>query len=59
MLNTKKIFDGTSVKQPRTLSCSNYVNSKMEFAVGRIYVQRYFLEDQKKDVSFRFLHTSE
>ena len=47
---TNQVFEGTSTKQPRALSCSIFVNSKMEMAVGRLYVQKYFREEAKNDV---------
>ncbi|CAF0711920.1 unnamed protein product [Brachionus calyciflorus] len=47
-LEFDKVYEGTSIKQPRSLSCSNFVNSKMEFAVGRLYVSRHFNSSSKE-----------
>ncbi len=55
LLEFDKIFLGTSVIKTRRLLCSNMVNNKMEDAVGRLYVSRYFDKDAKKDVRFNFL----
>ncbi|RNA08867.1 neprilysin isoform X2 [Brachionus plicatilis] len=48
-LEFDKIYEGTSIKQPRSLSCSNFVNTKMEYAVGRLYISRYFNSSSKKE----------
>ncbi len=47
-----KVYDGTHIRQPRSLFCSNFVNSKMEFAVGRLYVGRHFNSSSKHEVHF-------
>lgn len=49
LMFNQKIYEGTSIKQPRSLSCSNFVNSKMEYAVGRAYISRYFNGSSKKE----------
>jgi predicted metalloendopeptidase len=50
-LEFSKVYDGTHIKQPRSLFCSNFVNSKMEFAVGRLYVSRHFNSSSKLEAS--------
>ncbi len=49
-LEFDKVFLGTSVSPTRRMLCSNMVNSKMEDAVGRLYVSKYFDKTAKKDV---------
>lgn len=49
-LEFDKVFHGTSVKAKRPLLCSNMVNNKLEDAVGRLYVSKFFDKNSKKDV---------
>ena len=51
-LNFDKVYYGNIVKQKRSLMCSNYVNDKQADGVGRLYVQAYFKDSSKKEVTY-------
>ncbi|CAF4114520.1 unnamed protein product, partial [Adineta steineri] len=42
-------FRGTSSEKPRSLTCGNYVNTNMGFAVSKVYITRYFDENAKAE----------
>lgn len=42
-----KVTKGVNTTPPRSFLCSNYVLVSMEYAVGRMYVEKYFDEDSK------------
>ncbi|CAF3791141.1 unnamed protein product [Adineta steineri] len=42
-------FRGTSSEKPRSLTCGNYVNKNMGFAVSKVYITRYFDENAKAE----------
>ena len=50
-LDFEKVYLGRIVSPKRSLLCSNLVNSKMEDAVGRLYVTEYFDKTAKKEVT--------
>jgi len=43
-----KVLSGQSEQQPRTLLMTRRVDQQMGFALGQLYVKRYFNEDAKK-----------
>ncbi len=53
--NFSKVYDGAKVRPARALSCSNFVNSKMEYAVGRIYISKFFNSNSKYDVKLEII----
>ena len=50
-LEFDKIYRGTHAMSSRAISCANMVLDNMEFAVGRLYVAKYFKPHSKKAVS--------
>lgn len=52
-LDFDKIYRGTHSMASRAISCANMVLDNMEFAVGRLYVAKYFKSSSKKAVSHR------
>ncbi|CAF0837890.1 unnamed protein product [Adineta steineri] len=42
-------FRGTSSEKPRSLTCGNYVNANMGFAVSKVYIARYFDENARAE----------
>ncbi|RNA08869.1 membrane metallo-endopeptidase-like 1, partial [Brachionus plicatilis] len=46
-----KVYKGTKSSHPRAVTCSSYVLDVMEFAVGRLYVMRYFNNHSKQAAS--------
>jgi len=42
-----RVFKGTSAEPSRAVTCSNYVNDNMGFAVSRLYVNNYFDENAR------------
>lgn len=53
---TREPFDqalrGTSAERPRSITCGNFVNANMGFAVSKVYIQRYFDENARNQVNF-------
>jgi predicted metalloendopeptidase len=45
-----KVYKGTKSTQPRVLTCTNFVNDVMEYAVGRLYVNKHFNNKSKEAV---------
>jgi predicted metalloendopeptidase len=45
-----KVLKGTNELPSSTLTCSNYVIDFMEYAVGRVYVDKYFNGESKESV---------
>lgn len=56
-LEFDKVYTGATSIAPRTRTCSNAINDRMPYAVGRLYVENYFAEEAKIDVSLFFLFT--
>ena len=50
-LEFDKVYRGTNAISSRSISCANMVLDNMEFAVGRLYVAKYFKSTSKKAVS--------
>lgn len=48
-LDYDKVYSGNSVQQPRSITCSNLVLNRMEYAAGRMYVSKYFDNQSKTD----------
>ncbi len=49
-LDYDKVLKGTNELPSSTLTCSNYVIDFMEYAVGRVYVDKYFNGESKESV---------
>lgn len=49
-LEFDKVYTGASSIAPRTRTCSNAINDRMPYAVGRLYVEENFAEEAKTDV---------
>jgi membrane metallo-endopeptidase-like protein 1 len=47
--NFLKVYQGTKVQAKRSLVCSNFVNGRMEQAVGTLYVSKYFDKNAKQE----------
>ena len=45
-----RVFRGTSAEPPRTVTCGNYVNGNMGFAVSKLYIKEYFDENARNQV---------
>lgn len=45
-----RVFRGTTAEPPRTVSCGNFVNSNMGFAVSKLYIKDYFDENARNQV---------
>lgn len=45
-----RVFRGTTAEPPRTVSCGNFVNSNMGFAVSKLYIKEYFDENARNQV---------
>lgn len=48
--NYLKVYKGTKSTQPRVLTCTNFVIDVMEYAVGRLYVNKHFNNKSKEAV---------
>jgi predicted metalloendopeptidase len=48
-LKFDQVYFGTKVQPKRSLVCSNMVQSKMEMAVGQLYIRKYFNNKSKKE----------
>ena len=52
---TREPFDqvlrGTSAERPRSITCGNFVNINMGFAVSKVYIQRYYDENARIQVN--------
>jgi len=44
-----RVFKGTSAEPTRAITCANYVNDNMGFAVSRLYIQKYFNENARNE----------
>jgi predicted metalloendopeptidase len=42
-----RVFKGTTAEPTRSITCANYVNDNMGFAVSRLYIQKYFDENAR------------
>lgn len=54
-LEFDKIYSGATSIAPRTRTCSNAINDRMPYAVGRLYVENHFSEASKKEVVKSFI----
>lgn len=54
-LEFDKIYSGATSIAPRTRTCSNAINDRMPYAVGRLYVENHFSEASKKEVKYFIL----
>jgi predicted metalloendopeptidase len=48
-----RVFKGTSAEPTRAITCANYVNDNMGFAVSRLYIKKYFddnARNQSKEI---------
>ncbi len=43
-------FRGTTAERPRSVTCGNFVNGNMGFALSKVYIQRYFDENARNQV---------
>lgn len=43
-------FRGTTAQRPRSVTCGNFVNGYMGFAVSKIYIRQYFDENALNQV---------
>ena len=48
-----RVFRGTSAERPRSITCANYVNNNMGFAVAKVFITRYFDETARSQVRIR------
>jgi predicted metalloendopeptidase len=46
----QRVFQGTSVEPSHTITCIQYVNDNMGFAVSRLYIQKYFDDNARNQV---------
>lgn len=44
----EKVYSGSSIAAPRYRTCANNILNVMPYAVGRLYVEKYFDENSKK-----------
>ncbi|CAF3639908.1 unnamed protein product [Rotaria sp. Silwood1] len=49
--NFLKVLTGANSQQSRTIECANFVNTYMAFAVAKLYIQKYFDENARNQVS--------
>ena len=49
-LEFDKLYTGQQVIPPRSTTCSNAAADRMPYAVGQLYVSKYFDEGSKKQV---------
>jgi predicted metalloendopeptidase len=47
-----KVYEGNNIKKTRKTLCGSYVSSRMDYVVGRSYVEKYFDKKSKKSVIF-------
>ncbi|CAF4828363.1 unnamed protein product, partial [Rotaria sp. Silwood2] len=40
-------FRGTVAQRPRSITCGNYINNNMGFALSKIYIKQYFDENAR------------
>ncbi|CAF1080903.1 unnamed protein product, partial [Rotaria sordida] len=40
-------FQGTIAQRPRSITCGNYINNNMGFALSKIYIKQYFDENAR------------
>lgn len=52
-----RVFRGTAAERPRSVTCANYVNNNMGFAVSKVYIRTYFDESAKKEVLIRLIYS--
>ncbi|CAF3762941.1 unnamed protein product [Rotaria sp. Silwood1] len=45
--NFLKVFIGTKSQKSRTIECATYVNTNMDFAVAKLYIEKYFDENAR------------
>ena len=48
-----RVFRGTSAERARSITCGGYVNLNMGFAVGKLYIKKYFDENARNEVALR------
>ncbi|CAF0819256.1 unnamed protein product [Rotaria sordida] len=45
--NFLKVFTGSKSQRSRTIECATFVNTNMDFAVAKLYIQKYFDENAR------------
>ena len=50
-LDFDKVYIGQTTLAPRTRTCANAILDRMPYAVGRLYVEKYFDENSKTQVA--------
>ena len=50
-LDFDKVYNGQTTLAPRSRTCANAALDRMPYAAGRLYVEKYFKEDSKNQVS--------
>ena len=50
-----QVFRGMSAQRPRSITCGNFVNANMGFAVSKVYIRGYFDENARNQVLDNFL----
>ena len=48
-----QIFEGISMRKSRKIECAHYVNSYMGLALSKLYIDKYFDPNSRKEV-YRF-----
>ncbi len=51
-----QIFRGTIAERPRSVTCGNFVNANMGFAVSKVYIKQYFDENARNQVLKSFVY---
>lgn len=51
----KKIFQGIEMDKSRKIQCSHYVNEYMGIALSKLFIDKYFQPQSKKEVITIFL----
>ncbi len=46
-----KVFQGINTEQSRPIKCATYVNRNMGFAVSKLYINKHFDENSRKEVT--------
>ncbi|CAF3718768.1 unnamed protein product [Adineta steineri] len=44
-----RVIGGTTAEPPRTITCGNFVNGNMGFAVSKLYIKKYFDETARSE----------
>ena len=51
-----RLIQGTSAERSRSINCGSYVNVHMGFAVGKLYIEKYFDEVARNQVENSSFH---